>query len=408
MIRSLVIGLAVSGTVLSADAASAERVLVAAGEPEVFSTGGLDADRARSVDENRVHVVYATATWCPPCKKMKTTTWVDEDVVGWLGANAVVTPLDVDEFRADAQRLRVRAMPTIMVFNGSTEVARTVGYQEPAAFRQWLESSTGRGMPSGDASAGEAPVSQATVQEKLALAQEAMNAGRLDEATEAYVWLWDAMRQDRAANELRRGQLSAQIESLLAEHEPAREVFAERRDAIGMSMPAIDADDETMLDWIVLNRVIGEGYVSLGWIDRSIEEQHTVLFLRKHQQMLRPMLTEAGMWDEAAVVVNNPFSSARVAIMDFKKSQRGSGATGIDAATLGTLADLYAIALTSDRGGMAERVSSLILRTEDTPAVRRALVARAIDADVTKPALAELIAGDDSDAAAALRSRLDR
>ncbi|MEL6741935.1 MAG: thioredoxin family protein, partial [Planctomycetota bacterium] len=113
---------------------------VASAEPEVFSNGGLEADRKQSIDENRVHVVYATATWCPPCKQMKATTWVDEDVVSWLGANAVVTPLDVDESQPDAARLRVRAMPTIMVFKGSTEVARTVGYQSPAAFRGWLES----------------------------------------------------------------------------------------------------------------------------------------------------------------------------------------------------------------------------------------------------------------------------
>ena len=388
-------------------AAGAAPGAAVSGEPEVFSSGGLDADRKRSIDENRVHVVYATATWCPPCKKMKATTWVDSDVVAWLGANAVVTPLDVDEFQSDAARLRVRAMPTIMVFKGSTEVARTVGYQDPSSFRGWLESSTGLGMPTGDADAG-APVSRASVQDKMVQAQDAMNAGRFDEAAEAYGWLWDTMRQDGAADELRRGKLSEQIAALLAQHEAARAPFVERRDRIGSALPSGEADDGAVLDWLTLNGVLGEDALSRNWVGSAIGDRESLGFMRKHQRMIRPMLTEAGMWNDAATIVNNPFAAARLEIMEFKKAQRDSGAAGIDDATLDALADLHAIALTIDRAGFAERVSSLVLRTEDTPRVRRALVARAIEANITTPALAELLADDGSDEAQALRAQIDR
>ena len=409
MIGSLAVALVVAGTTPSANVAapiaSAVGVSVVA-EPEVFSTGGLDADRKRLIDENRVHVIYATATWCPPCKQMKKTTWVDDDVTAWLSANAVVTPLDVDQFQSDAARLRVRAMPTIMVFKGSTEVARTVGYQSPAAFRGWLESSTGRGMPSGDADAG-APASRASVQDKLVQAQDAVKADRFDEAAETYAWLWDSMRQDRAADELRRGQVAQQIESLIAQHDDAKTPFAERRDQIGSALPPRDADDGTLLDWLTLNDVLGDQRLSQNWVGSAIGDRKSLAFMRKHQRMFRPMLTEAGMWNDAATVINNPFAAARLEIMELKKSQRASGETGLDEGTLDALADLHAIALTINRAGFAERVSSLVLRTEDTPAVRRALVSRAIEAEVTKPVLAELIADDGSDEAQALRAQLD-
>lgn len=381
--------------------------VAAAAEPEVFSRGGLDADRKQSIDENRVHVVYATATWCPPCKRMKTTTWVDEDVVEWLGVNAIVTPLDVDQFSADAQRLRVRAMPTIMLFKGSTEITRTVGYQEPAAFRGWLERSTGRGISTGETGTV-VPVTRASIQDKMVQAQDAVQAERFDEAAEAYAWLWDGMRQDRAANDLRRGQVADQITALIEKHDAAREPFAERRDAIGRELPPRDASEETLLDWLTLNDMLDEQKLSGEWVGTAIGDRRSLAFMRKHQRTLRPVLTAGGMWDDAAVIVNNPFAAARLEIMDLKKGQQRSGETGLDAPTLAELADLYAIALTINRARFAERISDLVLRTEDTPEIRRALVARAIDADVTKPVLAELLIDDGSDEAEALRRQLDR
>ncbi len=407
MIRSLAVLVLLSG--IAAPAASSPSPALPAvgvtGEPAVFSAAGLDADRKRAIDENRVHVVYATATWCPPCKQMKKTTWVDESVVEWLDANAVVTPLDVDRFQTEARRFRVRAMPTTMIFRGSTELSRNVGYQDPASFRGWLESSTGRGMPTGGADT--APASRASVQDKMVQAQDAVNAGRLDEAAETYAWLWDHMRQDRAADELRRDGMAKQIAALVDKHEAARAPFAERRDRMGSTLPPIDADDGTLLDWLTLNGVLDENNLTVDWVGRAIGDRKSLAFMRKHQRMLRPMLTEAGEWADAATIVNNPFAAARLELMELKKSQRGTGATGLDGPTLGALADLYAIAHTIDRAGFAERVSSLVLRTEDTPEVRRALVGRAIEAGYTKPSLAELISEDGSDEAQALRAELD-
>ncbi len=419
MHRSIVVGAVLAGLCAAPAAGLAPREAAVAAlaaptapgaasdEPAVFSAGGLDSDRRASIDQGKVHVVYATATWCPPCKQMKATTWVDERVVAWLEANAVVTPLDVDRFRPDASRLRVRSMPTIMLFKGSTEIARTVGYQSPAAFRAWLESSTGLGVPTGDAGDA-APVSRATVQDKLAQAQDAVNAGRFDEAAEAYAWLWDHARQDRSADELRRGALAEQIAGLIAQHEAAREPFVERRDAIGGALPPADADEGTLLDWLALNTLLGDERLIGGWVAAAIGDRPSLAFMRKHQHTLRPVLTRGGLWRDAATVVHNPFAAARLEIMRLKTAQRTSGETGLDAPTLAALADLYAIALVSGRAGVAERVASLVLRTQDTPEIRRALVARAIDADATKPVLLELIADDGSDEAEALRARVDR
>ncbi|MEL6499160.1 MAG: thioredoxin family protein [Planctomycetota bacterium] len=408
MIRSIAIAVmvaAVNGPFGSA--AALPGVRLAAAEPEVFSSGGLDADRRASIDAGKVHLVYATATWCPPCKKMKNTTWVDESLVEWLNANAVVTPLDVDRFQSDASRLRVRAMPTMMLFKGSTEISRTVGYKSPEALRGWLESVTGLGIPAEGYGESET-ATRASVQDKMVQARDAVSAGRLDEASETYAWLWDNMRQDRLADDLRRGSLAEQIAGLLAEHDEGRSLFEQRRDAIGSVLPPRDADEGTLLDWLTLNKILDDERLSAGWVSSAIGDRGSLAFMRKHQRAIRPMLTKGGMWQDAAKVVNNPFAAARLEIMELKKAQRRSGETGLDAPTLAALTDLYAVALTINRGGIAERVSDLVLRTDDTPEVRRALVARAIDADVTKPQLLELIASDGSDEAEALRRQIDR
>lgn len=413
MTRACAAGLGLVGAAASASGADSAlgssagiaAARVASAEPDVFSTGGLDGDRKQAIDENKFHVVYATATWCPPCKQMKRTTWVDGSVTEWLEANAVVTPLDVDEFQSDARRLRVRAMPTMMLFRGSTEIGRTVGYQGPSDFRTWLESTTGRGVPAGGESEEVAP--RASVQDKLTQAAEAERAGRLDEAAEAYGWLWDAMRRDRADDEMRRGSLAESIGRLIDRHEPAREVFIERRDAIGSQLPPTDADEGTLLDWIALNGLVGDDARTVEWVGRSVDDRASLRFMRQQAGVLRPILTSADAWDEAAQVVSNPFAQARLELMELKRAQRSTGETGLDDDTRAALADLYAIAETIGRGGVAERVAAIILRTEDTPELRRALVARAIDAGVTGASLGTLIEDDGSDEAQALREQLD-
>ena len=80
-------------------------------EPEIFSKSGFKADQQAAIAGQKLQVAYFTATWCPPCKKMKAETWVDEKVESWADANAIITPIDIDKEPAMASQYRVRSIP---------------------------------------------------------------------------------------------------------------------------------------------------------------------------------------------------------------------------------------------------------------------------------------------------------
>lgn len=108
-------------------------------KPAVFSpvsfAAALDQNRA----DGKLLVVKATAEWCPPCKMMNKETFVDPEVVSWIGANAVAIEVDVDAEPGTARELGVEAMPTLIAFRGGKEVGRNVGYMGPGDFRRWME-----------------------------------------------------------------------------------------------------------------------------------------------------------------------------------------------------------------------------------------------------------------------------
>jgi len=76
-------------------------------------------------------------------------------------------------------------------------------------------------------------MSRAIVESRWALARGHRSAGRLDEATEEYAWLWKHMVEyDPATYGVRHTFLVKEIELLVAAHRPARERFTEIRGAV--------------------------------------------------------------------------------------------------------------------------------------------------------------------------------
>ncbi len=79
------------------------------------------------------------AEWCGPCKAMAPA--IDE-VAAALKESVKVVKVDVDQSPGIAQKYNVRAMPTLMIFNGGQVAAQHVGAMtQRASLEKWLNSS---------------------------------------------------------------------------------------------------------------------------------------------------------------------------------------------------------------------------------------------------------------------------
>ncbi|MGP1273695.1 MAG: thioredoxin family protein [Phycisphaerales bacterium] len=322
-------------------------------EPEVFSDRGFDADRAAATDAGKLHLVYATASWCPPCQQMKKTTWVDERVEGWLGRHAVVTALDVDEFRPKAQSLRVRAMPTMMLFDGDEELGRIQGYRDAEGLLAWLESTAGDRVdraatpaqptqddangadgepaavpePGADAGAGAGarlltvaqlaaevqPIDDesAAAFDRLAEARALLAADDLDAATDAYAELWSDTREGHEAfQDERRLRMADEIATLAARHPAAMTRFRAIHKAEDLALKNRDASWDGLRDWLLLNRVVGREAVTARYAGLVADRPNAGVTFDRFQGELVDQVLRADRSGLVPQIVPNPVDAA--------------------------------------------------------------------------------------------------
>ena len=64
------------------------------------------------------------AVWCGPCRMMEPTI---NELTAELAGRIRVGKLNIDENPQTAERLKIRSIPTLLVFNGGREVDRIIG-----------------------------------------------------------------------------------------------------------------------------------------------------------------------------------------------------------------------------------------------------------------------------------------
>ena len=58
----------------------------------------LTAAREQSAKSGKPVLLYFTAVWCPPCQKMKSSTWLDSKVAATIGGKYIPVMIDVDRW----------------------------------------------------------------------------------------------------------------------------------------------------------------------------------------------------------------------------------------------------------------------------------------------------------------------
>ncbi len=83
-------------------------------------------------------VVDFWAPWCAPCRAMAPAF---EAVARRIEPQARLIKVNTEEAQALAGRYGIRSIPTLVVFRGGREVARTSGAMDAAALESWIRRS---------------------------------------------------------------------------------------------------------------------------------------------------------------------------------------------------------------------------------------------------------------------------
>jgi thioredoxin 2 len=81
-------------------------------------------------------VVDFWAAWCGPCRAMAPAF---EQAAGELKTRVRFAKLDTEQAQGTAARFGIRSIPTMILFRGAREVARTSGAMDARRIRSWLE-----------------------------------------------------------------------------------------------------------------------------------------------------------------------------------------------------------------------------------------------------------------------------
>ena len=280
---------------------------VALGEPEVFSKAGYDADRAAAIEQERLHLVYATATWCPPCQRMKTTTWVDKSVESWVEQHGIVTALDVDDFPKIAQDLGVRAMPTMILFEGDEELGRTVGYQSAADLVAWMEA--GRKGEDFVRARADAPVDG--VRGKLDRAREMKRRGEFVAAAQAYADLWDTMLDEEPSMVgVRLSFMVRDMTEVAQADDEASGIFRKIKDREQAKINAGTATDDDIRDWMHLNQIVGSQTDTIAWAEEAAATDTGRETVRRFGRDVAEAAILAQRWDLVTIAIDDPVATA--------------------------------------------------------------------------------------------------
>lgn len=365
--------------------------------PTVFANKPLEDARTAAAASGKLLLVDFTASWCGPCKRMDRTTWVDPDVVKWVGEHAIAVQIDVDKEPEVSKSLSVEAMPTMVVFRGKEVFDRVVGYQSPSELLGWLKGVTeGRrrvdaARAAADRKDGDGKID---IDAKYELASELARAGRLDEATEAYVWLWDHMLEHQPSMYgVRLSFMRSEMQDLARRHPAARERFTAMRDAVRKRLDADLNDSEAPVDWFALCAVVGDQKSVIAWFDAVRNDDARSGQVDRIADDLAELLVGAGRWADAGRVFEDPVASARQTLdmiamearvgADAPAEERKAMAESMVRFAVEGNARLHACCLAAARDAAAGKIAAATFKAVDTGSarvefVRMALKARAV------------------------------
>ena len=92
-------------------------------------------DYNKLINQEGLVLVDYYATWCGPCKMLMPVL----EQIATEKNDTKFTKVDIDEYREQAIKTGIRAVPTLVLYKDGKEVSRTSGYQPREKILEWLE-----------------------------------------------------------------------------------------------------------------------------------------------------------------------------------------------------------------------------------------------------------------------------
>jgi thioredoxin 1 len=393
--------------------------------PPIFTKKNFEDAKKQAAAEGKLLVVDSMADWCPPCKQMDKTTWVDEKTIAYFKDNAIAFQFDVDKEEKLAKDLKIEAMPTMIVFKDGKEIDRSVGFMSTADMIGWLED-VKKGKTKAAALAEEAKKlrenagnrvgedGKVDIRERMDIARK-LSRSDPDLAAQEYAWLWDNMlKHDQAYYGVRLSFMVGDMQQLAQRHEGARAEFVKLRDAAEAKLKDKTATRETLVDWIHLNQVVDDDDRTLAWYDRVKDDSAAARDIKRNERDLRRIFEEKKRWADMGRMYKNPAVDARGAVQQATfapRMARGDEAemlrTFAEQNARETIATMYAALLAAEREEEAKAVADILLDYSDTAESRRALVSRALEAGQARASHRALLEADKDSGNQDLRRQLE-
>jgi len=284
-------------------------------KPPIFSNLSLHEARLQANASGKLLLIDVGAEWCPPCKNMDKTTWVDTAVVEWVNQNAVAVQFDGDEHRHIVETFGIRAFPTIILERDDNELDRTTGGRNGVDLLRWLESARSGRTELDSLLANENPSSH----DRFTRAKMLMRAGRDDEALNDFVWLWEQSRTiDPAWFSERNSSLVAALTTLVERSALARERVRQLRDAVATRR----AEPGGFEDWVTLSALLEETDDVVNWLADITPTLVEQLGVHRDRHVFRVLAERnqfallGGLLRDASELFENEFKEMQRAMAD--------------------------------------------------------------------------------------------
>ncbi len=358
------------------------------------------AIKQNAEQDDKLLIVKFTADWCVPCKRMDRTVWSDAKVIEYLQEHGItVIAVDIDAQPDIATEHKVTSIPTMVAFRDGDRADQIVGAVNSPELLAWvghvLDGRTHAEILQRQIN----DRSDMSMRQRLDLAKELVDAGKLDEAIEEYTWLWEHMLEhETSLYGVRISFMINDMKNLAQRHKPALETFTGLRDALTEEMKNGDRSRENQIDWLVLNiRLLKDDQTVAEWVDHIQDRDDGIDTMREMGSLMQDWLLDHKRWAMAGQVLRSAEtinSRARQFRSMLADEQRYDGMDKNIAARLKARSDqreiekfarIHAAYLAADRQDDAWLIYDAMLEDFDPDSVRVAMCRAAADADVVTP-----------------------